>query len=121
MNSPHNGFSACRLRRWGTWLFRSAVLALLLAMAIPARAGDGRAIKSRVAPLYPEIAKRMKISGVVRVEAIVAADGTVTDAKAVSGNHTLCPAAEDAVRKWKSVPADAPSTITVEITFALAD
>ena len=121
MNSPHYGFSPRRLRRWGNWLFQATALTLLLATAMPARAGDGRAVKSRVAPLYPEIAKRMKISGVVRVEAIVAADGTVTDAKAVSGNRTLCPAAEDAVRKWKSVPADAPSTITVEITFALAD
>jgi TonB family protein len=47
-------------------------------------------------------------------------DGQVSQAKAVSGNRALCPAAEDAVRKWRFAPADAQSTVTVEITFTLA-
>jgi TonB family protein len=89
-------------------------------MAIPARAADERGVKSRVAPVYPEIARRMRISGVVTVQATVDPDGKVTDAKAVSGNRALSPAAEDAVRKWRFVPADATSTVTVEITFALS-
>jgi TonB family protein len=89
-------------------------------MALSARAADERAIKSRVAPIYPEIAKRMKISGVVVIQATVEPDGKVSDAKAVSGNHALSPAAEEAVRKWRFAPADAQSTVTVEVTFALA-
>jgi len=120
MNSLHVGASPRRLRRSGIWLFRAAALALLLAMAIPARAADERGVKSRVAPVYPEIARRMRISGVVTVQATVDPDGKVTDAKAVSGNRALSPAAEDAVRKWRFVPADATSTVTVEITFALS-
>jgi len=50
-------------------------LALVLAMAMPASAADDRAIKSRVSPVYPEIAKRMKIAGAVKLEAVVDAQG----------------------------------------------
>jgi len=106
-------------RQTGVRLFQAATVALLLAMSIPGRAAEGRAIKSRVAPVYPELAKRMRISGVVRVEATVDPNGKVTAAKAVSGNHTLGPAAEEAVSKWKYAPAEAPSTVEVDINFAL--
>jgi TonB family protein len=120
MNSFHFGISPRKLRRGCIWLFQAAALALLLATAMPGRAADDRAVKSRVAPVYPEIAKRMRISGVVTVQATVDPDGKVSDAKAVSGNRALSPAAEEAVRKWRFVPADAPSTVTVEVTFALS-
>jgi TonB family protein len=119
MNTLHNQISPSRLRRGGIWLFQAVALALLLSLALPARA-DERGIKVRVAPAYPELAKRMRISGVVRVEATVDSDGQVSQVKAVSGNRALCPAAEDAVRKWRFAPADAQSTVTVEITFTLA-
>ncbi|MGA2250457.1 energy transducer TonB [Terracidiphilus sp.] len=97
---------------------RVAFLILLAASAVTARA-DERAIKTRVAPVYPELAKRMKISGSVSVQVTVDAEGKVTDAKATSGNRLLAGAAEDAVRKWKFVPGDGVSVITVEINFTM--
>jgi TonB family protein len=119
MNTLDDQISPSRLQRRGIRLIQAAALALLLAtMAIPAQA-DERAVKSRVPPVYPEIARRMKISGVVIVDATVAPDGKVSDTKAVSGNRALCPAAEEAVRKWRFVPADAQSTVKVEINFYL--
>lgn len=102
-------------------LFVPAVtLALLAVLAVPGRAED-RAVKSRVAPIYPELAKRMRISGIVKVQATVDAEGKVTDAKAVSGNHVLGAAAEDAVRKWRFEPGAGVSTIELDINFALAN
>jgi TonB family protein len=89
-------------------------------MALPARAADERAVKQRVSPVYPEIAKRLRITGEVKVEAKVNADGNVTDAKAVSGNHALGLAAEDAVRKWRFESGAGDSTVTVAVNFALA-
>jgi len=121
MHKSHFGIGPGRLRRAGFRLFHAAVLALLLAvMAMPARAADDRPIKVRVAPTYPEIARRMRISGVVRVEATVNPDGTVSNAKAVSGNRALCASAEEAVGKWRFAPAEAQSAVTVEVTFTLA-
>jgi TonB family protein len=108
------------LRKAGMLLFQAAALGLLLAIALPARAGDDRAIKTRVAPVYPEIAKRMKIAGMVRIEATVDPQGKVKEVKTVSGNHMLSVAAEDAVRQWKFAPAPEDSTVNVDVNFAAA-
>lgn len=94
------------------------VLALL---ALPARAADDRAVISRVAPSYPEIAKRMRISGMVKLEVTVSPEGKVTAVKVVSGNGMLGIAAMDAVKKWKFAPAAAESTVEVELNFAMAE
>jgi len=119
MNSLRFKIRPSRLRRGAIRRFQAVALALLLAaMAIPARA-DERGIKVRAAPAYPELAKRIRISGVVRVEATVDPDGQVSQLKAVSGNRALCPAGEDAVRKWRFTPTDVQSTVTVEVTFTL--
>ena len=96
------------------------MLALGLALAMPAGAADVRAVKSRVPPVYPEIAKRMKIDGSVTVEAKVDADGKVSEVKTISGNRILSTAAEEAVRHWKFEPGSGQSTVDVSINFNLA-
>jgi TonB family protein len=102
-------------------LFGAATLALMLVLslvlALPAMAADTRAIKSKVAPIYPEIAKRLRITGEVKMEAIVDPDGKVTEIKTLSGNNVLAVAAEDAVRKWRFAPAAAASTVEVNLNF----
>jgi TonB family protein len=104
----------------GARFLHAAALVFVMAFAVTIGAAEERAVKSRVAPVYPELAKRMKIMGVVKVEATVDADGRVTDAKAISGSHTLAPAAEDAVRKWKFAPGAGTETVNVEIKFELS-
>ncbi|MGA7341315.1 MAG: energy transducer TonB [Terracidiphilus sp.] len=98
-------------------LLQLGTLALLVAMALPARAGDDRAVKSRVAPTYPEIARRLKITGVVKVEATVDSAGNVTDVKEVSGNHMLAVSAIEAVKKWKFEAGSGDATVGVQINF----
>jgi TonB family protein len=107
------------LRQAGMLLMKAAVLAMVVALALPGHAAGDRAIKSKVPPVYPELAKRMKIGGVVKIEATVDADGKVTDVKTLSGSHTLSPAAEDAVRKWKFVSGDGTATVDVDVNFAI--
>ena len=101
-------------------LLHGAALALILTVAMPARAADERAVKSRVAPVYPEMARRMRIGGAVKLEANVDSQGKVTEVKAVSGNHMLAVAAEDAVRQWKFVPGSGDSSVSVEVNFAVS-
>ncbi len=96
----------------------AAILCLLAASTVTARADD-RPVKMRVQPVYPELAKRMKISGSVSVQATIDAEGKVTDAKATTGNRLLGGAAEDAVKKWKFAPGDGVAVVTVEITFTM--
>jgi TonB family protein len=78
-----------------------------------------RPIKQWVAPTYPEMARRLKVSGVVRVAATVAPDGSVTATRTVSGNHILAGAAEDAVHRWKFGSASVESTVEVNVNFTL--
>lgn len=104
-------------RRAASALIQCSALALLFLMALPAHAGNERAVKTRVAPIYPEIAKRMRIEGDVKLEATVDAAGNVTDVKEISGNHVLALAAEDAVRKWKFESGSGDSTIIVAVNF----
>ena len=118
MNHLHFGNRHQALRRVGIRVFQGAALALVLAVAMSARAADDRAVKSRVSPIYPEIAKRMKIAGAVKLEAVVDAQGKVTDVKTISGNRMLSVAAEDAVRQWKFVPGSSDTSVNVEVDFA---
>ncbi len=104
----------------GKAVLRGAALALMLVITLPAGAANDRAVKTKVPPVYPELAKRMKITGVVKVEATVDADGKVTGVKTLSGSSALTNAAEDAVRKWKFAAGDGTATVDVDVTFAMA-
>jgi protein TonB len=61
-------------------------------------------VASKVAPVYPAMARTMGVSGDVKVEAVVGKDGKVKSARAISGPQVLRKAAEDAVRQWKYTP-----------------
>jgi TonB family protein len=119
MNKIDFHFHSKGLSRAGVRLIQVAAMALAVALAIPAGAADTRAVKTRSAPIYPEIAKRMKIFGDVRLELTVDPAGNVTDVKKVSGNTLLSSAAEDAVRKWKYEPCPSISTVEVTLNFSL--
>jgi TonB family protein len=76
-----------------------------------------RAVKVRVSPLYPELARKMKLVGVVRVEITVSANGSVKNAKLVGGHPLLANAALDAVKRWRFETAAAESTGVVQFRF----
>ena len=97
-----------------------AVLSLtcLLAFAAPMH-GQERASLHKVPPIYPEMAKRMHITGSVKVVATVDAAGGVSNAMSDSGNKVLAQAAIDAVKRWKFAPGDGSATVVVQINFDL--
>jgi len=112
-----------RLEKFQTRLGRlgrpALLLALTLLLAIPALAADSRAVRSRVAPAYPELAKRLKIGGQVTVHVTVDAAGNVTDVKATNGNRMLTAAAEDAVHRWKFAAGDGTASLDVVVDFVM--
>ena len=55
-------------------------------------------------PLYPEIAKRMRATGLVSVEVVIDVNGKVISAKAISGNSALQPAAVQAALRARFSP-----------------
>lgn len=76
-----------------------------------------RKTKSKVEPMYPDLARRMKIAGVVKVDLTVAANGTVKDAKVVGGHPVLANAVLDAVKKWRFEPGSQDTTETLQFRF----
>ena len=60
---------------------------------------------TRVAAIYPPIAKQMKASGEVQVAITIDENGRVVEAKATSGHPALRSAAEEAAKKWVFRPA----------------
>ena len=72
---------------------------------------------NRVVPAYPELARTMNVKGIVRLDVLVAPDGTVKSVKAIGGHPVLVQAAERGVQKWKWEPAGRESNEVVELRF----
>ena len=107
-----------RIRRW----VMTAMALLLVAAAVaasPAMAQEEltRKTKTKVAPAYPDLARRMNITGTVKVLVVVSANGSLKDTKVVGGNPLLVNAAMDALKKWRFEAADTESSGTVEFKF----
>jgi TonB family protein len=104
---------------WFGRLLVVAVGGMLLLQALPCRAQEelSRKAKSKVAPVYPELARRMSIAGVVKVQVVVAPNGAVKNTKVVGGHPLLVNAAVDAVRKWRFESASEETTGVVEFKF----
>jgi TonB family protein len=94
------------------------LLSGLFALCPQAMAGDRTATK-RVAPVYPALAKRMKVAGTVKLEVKIAASGKVQEVKVLSGHPLLGPAAKECVSQWQFAPADTDSTELIELEFKM--
>lgn len=77
----------------------------------------GRKVKSSVKPVYPDVARQMHITGTVRLEATVAPDGKVRDARVVGGSPLLAQEATVAVKKWKYEEAPKETVEVVEVVY----
>jgi TonB family protein len=73
--------------------------------------------KIKVQPVYPELAKRMSITGTVRLNVVVAANGQVKNTRALGGHPILVSAAMDAMKQWRFEPASVESSGVVEFKF----
>jgi protein TonB len=61
-------------------------------------------IINRVIPVYPPLAKAARIQGLVRLEGIIARDGTIQQLRVIGGHPLLVQSALDAVRQWRYKP-----------------
>jgi protein TonB len=99
------------------------------APAAPIRVMIGGRVKEavvihRVEPVYPDLARRARISGEVRLEGVIGTDGRIRELQVLSGNPLLTKAALDAVSQWLYRPTTlngdpveviAPITVTFRL------
>ncbi|MGD0617119.1 MAG: energy transducer TonB [Bryobacteraceae bacterium] len=115
-----------RLKRWLLW---KAPLALALWSCVVLESASGlriaeaqarRAALEKPSPVYPLVARQLKISGTVRVEASVDEQGEVEYVKIVTGNAIFAKPVVEAVEKWRFTPFNAdgkPSKAVVALSF----
>jgi TonB family protein len=107
---------------WGRAVLLTAFLSCCV-FAFRGRAQEtsegSRQVVSRVSPQYPSLARGMKLQGSVKVEAVVAPDGSAKTVAIKGGHPLLAQAAHDAVQKWKWVAAPKETHELIEVKFNL--
>ena len=73
--------------------------------------------KTKVSPTYPDIARRMSITGTVKLAVVVSPNGVVKSTRAVGGHPLLVDAAMNAMKRWKFESAPTESSGIVEFKF----
>lgn len=76
-----------------------------------------RKVKTRVSPVYPELAKRMNVTGKVKIEVVITPEGHVKSTRVVGGHPLLVQACQDAVKEWKFTLGSEETTQIVEFDF----
>jgi len=76
-----------------------------------------RRVKSKVQAVYPDLARKMNITGTVKVQVVVSPNGSVKDAKVVGGHPVLANAALDAIKKWRFEPSAGETSGIVDFKF----
>lgn len=107
-----------RFIRWLTAGALGLVFSVGVCSPVPASAQEiSRKVKTKVAPAYPDLARRLAVTGTVKIAVVVAPNGTVKSTKVVGGHPLLCDAAVEAVKKWKFEPDAEESSGVVEFRF----
>ena len=76
-----------------------------------------RKVITRKVPNYPPLARSLSLGGTVKLETIVAANGTPRSVEVRGGPPILCAAAVAAVLQWKWTSASRETTELVEVKF----
>jgi TonB family protein len=88
----------------------------------PVRLGSGATLTllKKVPPIYPPVMQSARISGVVVLDAVIHADGTIGDITVLrSTSDVFERAAIEAVKKWRYTPLPYEGIVTVTVNFTL--
>jgi TonB family protein len=97
-------------------LSTAAILALFFT-SLTAFAADRQLVRTARAN-YPEMAKRMHVSGSVTLGVHIAADGSVGKVDVIGGHPLLTQAAVESVKQWKYQPGpEETRKVSVDFTF----
>ena len=110
-----------RTSRWRKWAVATTAALVLSGASGFAQSGSTdeskRKVKTKTLPQYPELAKRMNVSGRVKIEVVVTPDGRVKSTRVVGGHPLLVQVCQDTVKEWKFVPGPEETTQVVEFDF----
>jgi outer membrane biosynthesis protein TonB len=98
-----------------------AIMVTISMLALPTLTGaeENRRLRSGDPPEYSELAKKLNIRGIARVQVTIAPDGSIKDVKELGGNPLLLASLTSAVKKWKYEAADKTSVLEVKFVFPI--
>jgi protein TonB len=105
--------------RWLVAILAGTLLAVCVVTAQNSpRPQPERKIIHKVAPVYPDLARRINLTGSVKLVVVVAPSGSVKSSEPAGGSPLLIVAAEEAVKEWKFAPANEETQQTIEFRFS---
>ena len=94
-----------------------ALSVVLLFFAAVGQGQENRKLIKKVDPVYPDLARKMNMTGTVKVEITIGTDGSVKDVKTLGGNPVLVQAVEEAVKQWKYANGPEETKKALEFKF----
>lgn len=76
-----------------------------------------RPARKKVLPVYPELARRMGVTGRVKLQLSVDFEGKVQDVRVVQGRAMLRDAAASAAKQWTFTRGPEQSMEVIEVVF----
>jgi len=105
-------------RKWSQRILAALAACFLFGAGALAQSGSTeRKVKSKTMPAYPELARRMNVSGKVKIEVVITPDGRVKSTRVVGGHPLLVQSCQDSLKEWKFMPAPEETTQVVEFDF----
>jgi outer membrane biosynthesis protein TonB len=91
-------------------------MALMLSTAnLPAQ--DARKVITNPAPPYPEVARKFRLTGVVKVQVVIGTDGHIKSVRPIGGHPVLVDAVKETLKDWKYASANSETTTVLEFDF----
>jgi TonB family protein len=109
-----NGEPKSNMRRKTTQLLMVMGLGM---SALTLGAQENRKVLNNPTPTYPETARQFRVSGVVKVEVVIAPNGQIKDVKVIGGHPLLVNAVQETLKNWKYAPASSETTATLIFNF----
>ncbi len=93
------------------------ILPLPPSFAQQVRVAGKRKVLTQVKAVYPPLARKMNLAGIVKLVAVVAPDGTVVRTEVLGGSPVLVQSAADAIAKSKWQVGTQETKEVIEVKF----
>ena len=98
--------------------FRGALFVVAMSLvALSVWAQENRKVIANPAPVYPEVAKRLHLFGVVKVQVVNGADGQIKEVRVLGGHPVLVNEVQESLKNWKYAPSSNETTKSLEFNF----
>jgi TonB family protein len=96
---------------------RAFLATVLMLTTVSLLAQDARKTITNPAPPYPEVARKFRLTGNVKVQVVIATDGHIKSVKPIGGHPVLVDAVKETLKEWKYAPASSETTTVLEFDF----